>query len=191
MSEQSAGRGTPPEITPQMRANALANPNTWLYVIDPAFDADADIPPWGVVGAYPVNARGEIDAAFRRNTEYRPSPVALRAPGPANDLEQALWRVRSGELDQSALPGAVLAATLLVYATSAQDSAVTGFPAPHGGVVVPACTSAARVPAAWPGWREVAGRDLVPLLQGHPLVLNPAGPVSAMLPAEHLRRASG
>ena len=53
------------------------------------------------------------------------------------------------------------------------------------------CTSVACVPSAWPGWREVSGRDLVPLLHGHPLVLNPAGPVSAMIPAVHLMRASG
>jgi hypothetical protein len=186
MSEQL----TPPEITPEMRANARANPGTWLYVIDPAFDAEADIPPWGVVGAYPVNARGEIDAMFRRNTEYRPSPTALRMPEPASDLERTLQLVQSGHTDQSALPAAVLRSSLLLYAASPQDRSVTGFPGRQGTVMVPACTSVAHVPAAWPGWREVAGRDLLPLLHGHPLVVNPAGPISAMIPAEHLRRAS-
>ena len=33
---------SPPEITAEMRANARANPNTWLYVIDPALDAELD-----------------------------------------------------------------------------------------------------------------------------------------------------
>jgi hypothetical protein len=191
MSEQSARGVPPPEITPEMRANARANPNTWLYVIDPAFAADADIPPWGVVGAYPVNAGGEIDAAFRRNTEYRPSPAALHMPGPASELERTLQLVSSGHVDQATLPAAVLRAKLLLYATSPDDRSVTGFPARQGTVMVPVCTSVAHVPTTWPGWREITGRDLVPLLRGHPLVINPAGPISAMIPVEHLRRASG
>ncbi|HWM06292.1 MAG TPA: type VII secretion system-associated protein [Actinophytocola sp.] len=180
---------TPPEITPEMRASARANPNTWLYVIDPALDADADVPPWGVVGAYPVTASGDIDTTFRRNTEYRPSPTALRMPEPASDLERTLQLVQAGHENQSVLPGVVLRASLLLYAASPQDRSVTGFPARQGTVMVPACTSVALVPSAWPGWRVVAGRDLVPLLYGHPLVLNPVGPVSAMIPAAHLAAA--
>lgn len=191
MSEQSARGVTSPEITPEMRANARANPGTWLYVIDPAFDAEADIPPWGVVGAYPVNASGEIDAAFRRNTAYRPSPAALRMPEPASDLERTLQLIDSGHVDQATLPAAVLRAPLLLYAISPEDRSVTGFPARQGTVMVPVCTSVAYVPSAWPGWREVTGADLVPLLHGHPLVINPAGPIAAMIPAAHLRRASG
>ncbi len=191
MSEQSAGGVTPPEITPEMRASARKSPNTVLYVVDPAFDATADIPPWGVVGAYPVNARGEIDAVFRRNAAYRPSAAAPRTAEPTGDLERTLRLIRSGDQDQSTLPAAVLGATLLLYAASPQDRSVTGFPDRHGVVLVPACTSAAHVPAPWPGWREIAGRDLVPLLHGHPLVLDPAGPVTAVIPAEHLTRASG
>lgn len=188
---------TPPEITPEMRASARANPSTWLYVIDPAFDEDADIPPWGVVGAYPVNADGEIDATFRRNTAYRPSPSTLRTPQeprqpqPVGDLERALELIQAGRQDQSILPAAVLRAELLLYAASPADRSVTGFPARDGTVMVPACTSVAHVPAVWPGWRQVSGRDLVPLLHGHPLVINPAGPVTAMIPAAHLRSASG
>ena len=180
---------TPPEITPEMRASAQANPNTWLYVIDPALDADADVPPWGVVGAYPVNAHGEIDATFVRNTAYRPSPTALRMPEPASDLERTLQLIRSGHVEQSTLPAAVLRASLLLYAASPADRSVTGFPARQGTVMVPACTSVAHVPTAWPGWREVSGRDLVPLLHGHPLVINPAGPITAMIPATHLAAA--
>jgi len=177
---------TPPEITPEMRASAMANPNTWLYVIDPAFDADADIPPWGVVGAYPVDAAGQIDMSFRRNTEYRPSPTALRMPEPASDLEQLLQLIKAGHRDQAELPPAVLRAKLLLYATSQEDRSVTAFPARQGTVMVPVCTSVAYVPQAWPGWREISGRELAPLLYGHPLVINPAGPISAMIPAKHL-----
>ena len=181
---------TIPDITPEMRAAALTNPNSWLYVIDPALDPDDDVPPWGVVGAYPVNELGEIEDAFEPNSAYRPTPAAVREPDPAVVLEGLLERVKAGERDQRDLLPAVLAARLLLYAASAEDGSVTGFPNRDGSVMVPACTSPGHVPAAWPGWREVTGRDLVPLLHGHPLVINPSGPVTALIPADHLRAAA-
>lgn len=180
----------PPEITQQMRESAKANPNTWLYVIDPAFDADEDVPAWGVVGAYSVNERGEIDGTFSRNTEYLPSPTALRMPAPASELERILQLIKTGHRDQADLPAAVVDANLLVYAAAEDDLEVTGFPTKDGTVAVPACTSVARIPEAWPGWREVPGSKLAPLLHGHPLVLNPNGPITAMIPAADLERAS-
>jgi hypothetical protein len=191
MSEQqSMSPPAPPEITQRMRANARANPGTWLYVVDPAFDADADVPPHGVVGAYPVDAHGEIGPAFRPNAAYRPSPAALRMPEPASGLERLLQLIRVGHTDQATLPAAVLLAPLLVYAGSPADRSVVGFPDRRGTVMVPACTSVACVPTAWPGWREVTGHELVPLLHDRPLVINPAGPITALLPAARLRRAS-
>jgi hypothetical protein len=177
---------TPPEITPRMRTSALANPNAWLYVIDPAFDADADIPPWGVVGAYRVDADGEISPSFRRNTEYRPSPTALGMPSPSSDLERLLQWIVSGHREEAELPAAVLRARLLIYASGPDDHEVTAFPDRTGRIMVPACTSVAHVPTAWPGWREIPGRDLATQLAGHPLVINPTGPVTALLPAPTL-----
>jgi type III secretion system (T3SS) SseB-like protein len=198
-SSSSSSAPAPPEITPEMRAGARANPSSWLYVVDPAFDEDAEIPPWGVVGAYPVDASGEITTPFRHNTGYRPSavsppvspPVTPPVPAPVTDLERTLRLIASGHRNQAELPGVVLRATLLLYASAPDDRSITGFPARHGTVMVPACTSPASVPSAWPGWREITGAELVPLLYGHPLVLDPAGPVSAMIPAAHLTRASG
>lgn len=124
---------------------------------------------------------------WRYVTSYRPSPV--------NELEQALRLVQAGRQDTSTLPAAVLRAELLLYAASPRDRSVTGFPARGhhrpGVVMVPACTSVAHVPSAWPGWRQVSGRELVPLLHEHPLVINPVGPVTATIPADRLRSASG
>ncbi|MFC4858866.1 type VII secretion system-associated protein [Actinophytocola glycyrrhizae] len=176
----------PPAITPRMRASATANPNSWLYVIDPAFDADADIPPWGVVGAYRVDRSGEIDPAFRRNTEYRPSPTVLRMPAPATELERLLQWITTGHRAEAELPPAVLKARLLIWSSGQDDHAVTAFPDRTGRIMVPACTSVARVPSAWPGWREILGRELAAQLGGHPLVVNPTGPITALLPAAAL-----
>jgi SseB protein N-terminal domain len=172
-----------PEITPEMRAAALENPNSWLYVIDPALDPDDEVPPWGVVGAYPVNELGQIEENFHPNSAFRP------APKPA--LERLLELVKAGEREQRELLPAVLDGRLLLYAAGPEDSSVTGFPdRRHGTVLVPVCTSPAHVPPSWPGWREITGRDLVPLLHGHPLVINPGGPVTAVIPAAHLSDAA-
>ena len=164
-----------------MRAAAQENPNSWLYVIDPALDPEDEVPPWGVVGAYPVNGSGEIEERFQANEAYRPVQRAW------SGLERLLELVRAGEREQTLLPTAVLAARLLAYSTGPGDTSLTGFPSRlRGGVMVPVCTSPARVPQAWPGWREITGRDLVPLLHGLPLVINPAGPVTALIPARDL-----
>ncbi|HEV8560879.1 MAG TPA: type VII secretion system-associated protein [Actinophytocola sp.] len=171
----------PPEITAEMRAAARENPNSWLYVIDPALDPDGEVPPSGVIGMYPVNERGEIEDAFQPNAGFRPSPVVP-------DLERLLELVRDGERDQAELLPMVLAARLLLYAAGPADTSVTGFPnRRHGTIVVPVCTAPAHVPPAWPGWREITGRDLVPLLHGHPLVINPSGPVTALIAVPPLR----
>jgi hypothetical protein len=167
-----------PEITPEMRAAALENPNSWLYVIDPALDPDAEVPPWGVIGAYPVNNLGQIEHRFRPNTDYRP----VERPA----LEALLDSVKAGERAQEDLLPAVRTARLLVYAASSEDRSVTGFPNKSGKVLVPVCTSPARVPKAWPGWRKVTGADLAQLLHGYPLVINPGGPVTAVIPAAAL-----
>lgn len=176
----------PPDITPEMRASAKTNPNTWLYVIDPLFESEADVPPWGVVGAYPVDARGEIEDDFQPNDRYRPSPQALRMPPPPTPVDELLQLIRTGHRELSELPPLLRDATLLMYAASPDDYGVTGFPAADGQVFVPVCTTEQHVPATWPGWRTVTGRALGPLLDGYPLLVNPAGPISAVVAAGQL-----
>lgn len=185
---------TAPPITEQMRASARANPNSWLYVIDPAF-TDADDPPqWAVVGAYPVDAAGEIEPRFAPNDTYRPSPTALGWPEPRTPLEGIIQLAKAGHRPAADLPAAVLDATLLVYDPG--DGTWDGTqlivqPDPQSArLVVPACTSAEHVPSDWPGWRAMHGTDVVPLLRGYPLAINPDGPVSAILPAELLTESA-
>jgi hypothetical protein len=177
-----------PEITLDMRRSARSNPNSWLYVIDPTFGPGTDVPPWGVVGAYPVDDRGEIVERFRANAQYRPSPTALRLPPTSNRLEKLIQLVHTQHRPQSALPDAVRRATLLVYAADRDDREITAFPNRDGRLMVPACTSAAHVPRAWPTCREITGAELAPLLRGLPLAVNPLGPLTAVLPAGHVLR---
>lgn len=185
--------GTPP-VTDEMRASARANPNSWLYVLDPAFvDAD-DVPQWAIVGAYPVNSYGEIEDRFAPNDTYRPSPQALGWPAPLTPLERIIQLAKAGHLPVADLPGAVLDATLLVYDPG--DGTWDGtqlIVLPDGQsarLTVPACTSVEHLPDDWPAGRAMRGSDIVPLLRGYPLAINPDGPVSAILPAELLADAA-
>lgn len=188
-----------PPITDDMRASARTNPNSWLYVLDPAFVGDDvtaadDVPQWAIVGAYPVNEFGEIEDRFAPNDTYRPSPLALGWPTPRSPLERIIQLAKAGHRPAADLPGSVLDASLLVY--DPNDGTWDGTQlivlpdGPTGRLVVPSCTSVEHVPQDWPGWRSMRGSDVVPLLRGYPLAINPDGPVSAILPAELLADAS-
>lgn len=187
-SKLGTGR-QPPEITAEMRANARKNPNSWLYVIDEAFDPNGQVPSWAVVGAYPVNDSGVIVADFHPNEQYRPSPRALGFPEPRTRLERMLQLVRTKHLPQEDLPRAILDATLFVYAMSPVQRTVIGFHDRDGRVLVPAYTSKSLVPPDWPHARAVLGRDMVDLLDGHPVAINQHSLVTAVVPATHLIRA--
>ena len=180
-----------PAISEDMRESALYNPNSWLYVIDPAFDPNSEVPPWGIVGAYPVNAYGEIESRFAANDTYRPSPRALGWPEPTTQLERMIQLAKAGHRAARELPAAVLDATLLVYQPVDGRYAADGllaFPDRYTGrLVVPACTSVDQVPADWPGWRSVRGSEVVDALGECPLAINADGPISAIIPAELLR----
>jgi hypothetical protein len=186
---QAGERLSKPKITEEMRANARANPNSWLYVIDEAFDPNGPVPSWAVVGAYPVNAAGQIVEDFHPNDRYRPSPKALGFPEPRNELERLLQLVRTDHRPAEDLPHTILNATLFVYALSPLQRTVIGFHNADGRVLVPAYTSKTLVPREWPHARAVLGRDIVPLLAGHPVAINPHDVVTAVVPAEHLDQA--
>lgn len=191
-----AGRLTPrrtptqPPITEAMRAHARENPNSWLYVIDEAFDPAGAVPPWAIVGAYPVNGAGEIVTDFHPNDQYRPSPRALGFPEPEGELEELLQLVRARHRPADELPPVVLRSPLFVYAVAPEQQNLTGFYDKRGRIVVPAYTRRSLVPVDWPGTRTLSGLELLPDLAGHPLAINPGGVVTAVIPVEHLTSAA-
>jgi hypothetical protein len=184
------GKSGKPKITSEMRANARANPNSWLYVIDEAFDPNGPVPSWAVVGAYPVNAAGNVVEDFHPNDRYRPSPKAIGFPEPGTDLERLLQLVYTKHHPVEDLPRVILYSTLFVYAMSPVQRTVIGFHNSDGRVLVPAYTAKSLVPKEWPHARAVLGRDMVPLLAGHPVAINPHDIVTAVVQAEHLARAA-
>ncbi|PCN46424.1 hypothetical protein Csp2054_17325 [Curtobacterium sp. 'Ferrero'] len=51
-------------------------PDHWRYEIDPGFDPAGEVPPFAILGAWPMNARDEIVGDFVVNPDYAASPVA-------------------------------------------------------------------------------------------------------------------
>ncbi|SDX09261.1 hypothetical protein SAMN05216215_1007183 [Saccharopolyspora shandongensis] len=187
---QPADRPAPP-ISAEMREHAKQNPNSWLYIADPGYAAEGEeVPPEGIVGAYRIDADGEIDEDFQFNDKYEPSEMTANQLEPANELEQVLVQIASGQLPESELPAAVLDGEVLLYAPSADDPMLYTAELSDGSQLVPACTSAARVPADWPGFRRVPGAALPDLLGGLDLGLNMHDAIQAVIPNRVLTEAA-
>lgn len=59
------------EITDDVIQTARGNPNDWVYKIDGAFGTD-DVPPEAVIGAWKVDASGNLTDKFAVNPKYQP-----------------------------------------------------------------------------------------------------------------------
>ncbi|MER7015031.1 type VII secretion system-associated protein [Saccharopolyspora sp. NPDC000359] len=180
-----------PPITDEMRAHAEQNPNSWLYITDPGYGADGgEVPPEGIVGAYRIGPDGDIDEDFQFNDRYQPSTLVTDRPEPTNELERVLVEIAEGRLEDSALPAAVLDAELLLYAPREDDAMLYTAEMSDGSQLLPACTSAGRVPSDWPGFRRVPGSALPELLNGLALGLNLHEAVQAVIPHSVLARTA-
>ncbi|WP_433871840.1 type VII secretion system-associated protein [Saccharopolyspora sp. CA-218241] len=180
-----------PVITPAMREQAVKQPNTWLYVVDPIFtDPSAEVPPWGFIGGYRVDEHGEITDDFSPNPNYRPSPVALRLPAPTNDVERALQLTTTGYAQGQALLAALLEAELVLFAQP-QGSGLFVMDHESGRKQLQVFTSDGFLPPNWTTWQRMTGRALAGLnLAGTDVQINPTSPVKARLPGEDLVKAA-
>ncbi|GAA4613720.1 hypothetical protein GCM10023108_15410 [Saccharopolyspora hordei] len=174
-----------------MREQALKQPNTWLYVVDPIFtDPNAEVPPWGFIGGYRVDENGEITDDFSPNPNYRPSPVALRLPAPTNDVERALQLTTTGYAQGHTLLTAMLDAELILFAQP-QGSGLFTMEHESGRRQLQVFTSESFLPPNWTTWQRMTGRQLAALNPtGIDIQVNPTSPVKARVPAEDLVKAA-
>lgn len=64
-----------PPITDELRAEAKRQPNGWVYVVNPALEEGERIPPAAIVGAWKVDAEGNIvEDGYLPNTRYKGPP---------------------------------------------------------------------------------------------------------------------
>jgi ADP-ribosylglycohydrolase len=182
---------TRPVITPAMREQAAKQPNTWLYVVDPIFtDPNTEVPPWGFIGGYRVDERGELTDDFSPNPNYRPSPVSLRLPAPTNDVERALQLTTTGYAQGHTLLTALLDAELILFAQP-QGSGLFTMDHESGRRQLQVFTSDGYLPPNWTTWQRMTGRALTEQqLAGTDVQINPTSPVKARIPGEDLVQAA-
>ena len=58
--------------TEEAIAEALKNPNGWVYVLDKAFEGAVEVPKEAVKGAWKVSSDGIIVGDFIPNPNYKP-----------------------------------------------------------------------------------------------------------------------
>lgn len=166
-------------ITAEMRRQARQQPQSWLYLTDPAYAEATEVPPWAVIGAYEVDDRGEVLEKFYENPNFQGL-----APEPANDLEEALLATLTGAADeQHAL--ALLETSELIVVTS-EDGTQIPVLADDGEEFLPVFTSQQYVPENAPGVQLVSLAWLRPLLTGRSLAINPDGPLSMTITGDEL-----
>lgn len=186
MTEQ---RGVPP-LTDELRARGRGAPGTWLYAVDPAYDPAGAVPPEGIVGAWRVDARGEITDAFEHNPRYRPSARALELPEPTDAVDAAIQAAATGHAGDEQVARAVAGARLLL--AEDDDSRLVSVPTGGGPVV---CAYSSPVHAERSGrrrWRTMAGHELAAVLPpGHDVMVNGESPASVVVPGAALRAVAG
>lgn len=152
----------------------------WMYAVDPAYEGVEDIPPYAVAGAYPVGEDGTVAKEMIPNPNYRPSPLALGLPTPANAIEAAIQNAAAGHGDDAAVRTALLAGTVFVDPTEPAE--------PEADQQIRAWTSDRYLPGADEGrdWRRMPAAELVATLGGRALLLNPGTDLEVRLPAAAL-----
>ena len=60
------------EITEDVIKAARENANGWVYKIEGSFGPTEHVPPEAVVGAWKVNANGNLTGEFMPNPKYKP-----------------------------------------------------------------------------------------------------------------------
>lgn len=174
-----------PRITTGMREVARANPGQWVYVIDPDFDPDGAVPPWGIEGAFPTNRAGEIlRDQYRPNGKYRPGPRKRGFPEPVNQLERALELVVAEYAPITDLLVALRRATLLIPVVRGAPGRVPIVADTDGSSLLMAFTSTERVTEAAAAGGQPVGytiRKLAGVLRRARVRLNPGSPPSLTL----------
>ena len=74
MSDDRPPGGAPaPPFPDALLAEAAANAGGRVYAIDPAYDADGEVPPEGIVGAWRIGEDGRPSGEYRANPNHRPA----------------------------------------------------------------------------------------------------------------------
>ncbi|PBC81413.1 DNA-binding transcriptional activator of the SARP family [Streptomyces sp. 2224.1] len=176
-----------PPVTEALRAQAAQQRGGYVYAIDPYFDPNGAVPPYGIVGGWSVGSAGQL-VSFTHNQNYRPSPTALEFPPPVTALDQALQRAVTGYGSEQELLAAFHDATLILFSQEGQTGLYTVVE-DDGSRYIPAFTHPTHTPDAWHQWQQATGRHLA--ATGLPVRLNPGHRISLTIPGAAGNQAGG
>jgi hypothetical protein len=183
MSDQTSSRPAP-ALTEELRAQARKAPGNWLYSIDQAYDPDDGVPPYAIVGAWPVDEHGK-PGEFAHNPNYLPSPMSLGLPEPTDLVDAAMQMAATGHQPQGVVIEALESATL--YLVPTEDGGLTAYEDEEGSFV-PLLTDTWHAPATAPRLRQVGWPELLDVLPDDMAVkINPGSPVSVRIMGADLR----
>ncbi|WP_051799238.1 type VII secretion system-associated protein [Streptomyces sp. NRRL S-337] len=187
MTTPSSSAPAVPPVTEALRAQAAQQRGGYVYAIDPYFNPEGAVPPYGIVGGWSVDSSGQL-VSFTHNQNYRPSPMALEFPPPVTALDEALQRAVTGYGSEQELLAAFRDATLILFAQEGQTGLYTVVE-DDGSRYIPAFTHPTHAPDTWHQWQETIGRHLA--ATGLPIRLNPGHRISLTIPGDPGNQADG
>ncbi|MFS0895753.1 type VII secretion system-associated protein [Microbacterium sp. 179-I 3D3 NHS] len=179
----------PPPITDALRMQARANPNEWVYAIDPEFEGSERVPPEGIVGAWRADERGELIDEFVPNPRYVPSPPARGWPVPTSKLERVLQLVRSGHAPGEQLDREFAASEVYVY--SRPEGGIFVAPEGDGGIVYAFTDADKAVASGYTEHAAIRGSALAAALPANVrIALNPGSEISVVIDPEDIAKSA-
>ncbi len=168
-----------PPITPQLRKAARERPGGYVYVPDPMFRPQDEVPPYGIKGCWQVGRRGEL-VQFIPNPHYRPSPVELGFPAATDELDLALQLLATGYLAKEDFAARLVGERVHVPVTA---SGALMVPVDGGAPLLSVYSSHHHLP---PGRCRSARWQVAELLTlpppGCDIAVNPHSPHAARIP---------
>ncbi|KJY43635.1 hypothetical protein VR41_02385 [Streptomyces sp. NRRL B-1568] len=178
-----------PPVTDALRAQAAARPGGWVYAIDPYFDPEGKVPPFGIVGAWKVDERGELSGEFQHNPNYRSSPKSLGMPEPKDAVEAAIQLAATAYGSDAAVRKALLEA--VVCLVPGDRPGIVSY-TDDRGTFVPVFTSPEHAPSSAPTLERIPFRTLLEQLPPDvSITVNPGRAVSVRLPVADLLTDDG
>lgn len=184
MTEHSTGH---PAVSPTEKARAEAKkaPGQWVYSFDPAYDPDGNVPPFAVIGAWPVDDEGKR-GEFIPNPDYLPSPIALELPEPTDPVEAAMQWAATGHAPLEAVATALAGATVYLIPDEEAEDELAAYEDEEGSFV-PVVTDPRHAPPTVPHLRPVTVAELSRVLpDGMAVKINPGTAVSVRVAAADL-----
>jgi hypothetical protein len=158
-----------PPITDDTRRQARHTPGSWVYSVDPRFDPDGEVPPYGIVGAWQADEAGEL-GEFVPNPNYRPLPE------PTDAVDATMQRAATGRGTDKEFFDALVGST--VYLPAKEDGELVAYRDDDGDYVAVLTDPQQAMPTA-PQLVPVAFADLLRTLPPEiDLWINPGGEVS-------------